>query len=602
MPIQVLPDHLIAKIAAGEVVERPASVVKELLENALDAGAGYIQVDIQQGGRRLIRVSDDGSGINQQEAPLAVTRHATSKLSAADDLTRILTLGFRGEALASIAAVSLLTLSTRHRDEDVGTEIRVAGGELMHQKAVGAPAGTVISVENLFYNTPARLKFLKAEATEKRQIATLISRYAMAYPQVRFVLTQDNREQFRSPGSGRLADVVVRVMGVEAFERMIDVYNEEPLPTTGEAIRVTGYASLPEFTRNDRTRIVLFINGRAVQDHSLVHAVTQAYHGLIDRSRYPYAVLMLDVPPDFVDVNVHPTKAEVRFQDANVIFAALQRAVRTALVLALEQSGYPPHERVHDPATRPRPAQGWQRPYESDASDASDTPYQDAPFQTEMGLTFDETSPRSTAEAPAANAPNDAPESAPAQRPRTLPVLRVVGQVGAAYIVAEGPAGMYLIDQHAAHWRLLYNAYQEALNADHLPLIEAETRPVDLSPEAARTLEAALEPLQAMGFTLEPFGPASFRLRTLPEFLSGHDAADILRGLVEALSADDPQEAITQHVSQRAALTAGEILSNEDMRALVQQLERAPNPLQGPDGRPTLIHMSAEQIAHQFSR
>ena len=260
--IAILADDVISQIAAGEVVERPASVVKELIENALDAGAKNIHIEAVSGGQRSIRISDDGSGILVDEVKLAVTRHATSKLRNADDLQRILTLGFRGEALSSVAAVSQFTLETRHRSEDVGTQIRVEGGKITGTKPIGAPAGTVITVKNLFYNVPARLKFLKSENTEKRNLSSIVQNYAMAYPDVRFVLVQDGREQFRSPGSGQLGDVVVKVLGLDYFREMIEVSGDERIRGIGGEVTVEGFVSQPTLHRKDRTRITLFVNGR----------------------------------------------------------------------------------------------------------------------------------------------------------------------------------------------------------------------------------------------------------------------------------------------------------------------------------------------------
>ena len=342
MPIEILPDTVVSQIAAGEVVERPASVVKELIENSLDAGAKNIYIEAVAGGQKRIRISDDGEGIFADEVALALTRHATSKLRSAKDLQTIRTLGFRGEALASIAAVSHTSLVTRHRDESVGTQIRVEGGQVAQQKSAGAPAGTVLTIENLFYNTPARLKFLKSETTEKRNINAIVMNYAMAYPGVRFVLSHDGRETFRSPGSGQLADVVVKVLGLDYFKEMLAVQGEEHIRETGEFITVDGFVSQPGLHRKDRTRITLFVNGRVVQDSGLTYAVTQAYHNLLDKGRNPYAVLMIAVPTDFVDVNVHPTKAEVRFQNTNVVFTAVQRTVRQGVLgyAQAERHGY----------------------------------------------------------------------------------------------------------------------------------------------------------------------------------------------------------------------------------------------------------------------
>lgn len=436
--IEILPDDIISQIAAGEVVERPASVVKELLENALDAGAQNIHVEVVSGGRKRIRISDDGEGIFADEVELAVTRHATSKLRNADDLQHIRTLGFRGEALSSVAAVSHLTLITRHRNEDIGTQIRIEGGKIASNKSIGTPAGTVITVENLFFNTPARLKFLKSENTEKRHISNIITNYAMAYPAVRFVLVQDGRENFRSAGRGQLADVVVKVLGLEYFKEMLEISGEERIRETGGFIVVSGFVSQPSLHRKDRTRITLFVNGRAIQDSRLTYAVTQAYHTLIEKGRHPFAVLMLEVPPDFVDVNVHPTKAEVRFQDTNVVFSAIQRTVRQAVL------GYKQAERHENYGQFSEEQRGWAIPY-------------DRKRQMDMDLSSEDEGSLPKFQAHQASDPTEIPDGmGRPEKPRTLPLLRVVGQVGAAYIIAEGPAGMYLIDQHAAHTRILY--------------------------------------------------------------------------------------------------------------------------------------------------
>ena len=284
MPIRILPDVVAAQIAAGEVVERPASVVKELIENALDAEARSIRVEVQGGGRKLIRISDDGCGIPAAEAPLAFARHATSKLQKIDDLDHIQTLGFRGEALASIASVARVTLLTRHADEPVGSLLRLEGGQILEQRAEGAPNGTVFTVEDLFFNTPARLKFLKAEATERRHIDSVLTRYAMAYPDVRFSLVQDGRASFATTGNGSLADVLVEALGLDIMREMLPV---QPPEGASAPIAVYGYTSTPNLHRNTRAYITLFVNGRHVQDASLSYAVSQAYHTIMPEDRYP---------------------------------------------------------------------------------------------------------------------------------------------------------------------------------------------------------------------------------------------------------------------------------------------------------------------------
>ncbi|MBZ0275189.1 MAG: DNA mismatch repair endonuclease MutL, partial [Anaerolineae bacterium] len=479
MSIRVLSDLVVAQIAAGEVVERPASAVKELVENALDAGATHVEIAVAGSGRQMIRISDNGSGIPTTEVDLAFHRHATSKLETLDDLSRIQTLGFRGEALASIAAVSQVTVTTRHRDDTAGTRLRLEGGEIIRRETVGAPAGTVITVENLFYNTPARLKFLKKESTEKRHIMTVITRYAMAYPQVRFVLLQDGREVFRSSGSGQLADVLVAALGIDSFKDMIEVEGEIQPEPDAPSIRVFGYTSAPNLNRADRGHITLFVNGRSIQDANLTFAVTQAYHTLLMTGRHPVAVLMVELSPEDVDVNVHPTKAEVRFRDPGAIFSAVQRAVRQAVVMLAQTPTLRGGRYI-------LPDQG-----QNEEAWSLGEPRRRAQLDMDLGLEDVGQYPR---QLPGQDAPaeEDDPTAIPVglgapAKPRTLPILRVVGQVGATYIVAEGPAGLYLIDQHAAHERILYEQFMEEHARHQQPRQYAlESQVIEFAPGEAR--------------------------------------------------------------------------------------------------------------------
>ncbi len=375
MSIIVLPPEVAAKIAAGEVVERPANVVKELVENSIDAGATEIRVEIREGGRRLLRVSDNGQGIPAAEAPLAFERHATSKLHTFEDLSRIATFGFRGEALYSIAAVSQLTLTTRHRSEDFGTVLRIVGGRLEQQSRAGAPVGTVVNVEQLFFNVPARQKFLRAPATEAGQIGAVIQRFALAYPDRRFSYTSEGRLLFQSAGSGSLFDVLVKIYGLDNARQMVAVGEApqtahggdntadsapgsptghvppaeadiefmadvgQPVPARGESaesrIDVVGYVSLPSLTRSNRSAIDLFVNHRSIEDRTLAHAVVQAFHTLLPVGRYPLATIFVTLDPAEVDVNVHPQKTQVRFAQERRVFSAVQKAVRRALVGAV---------------------------------------------------------------------------------------------------------------------------------------------------------------------------------------------------------------------------------------------------------------------------
>lgn len=581
MPIQLLHEDVIARIAAGEVVERPASVVRELVENALDAAASRIEVQVDGGGRSRIQVSDNGLGIRAAELELAFQRHATSKLDDAADLNHIRTLGFRGEALASIAAVSRLRVQTRAAAEAVGSALLLEGGDILEREALGAPAGTRLTIENLFYNVPARLKFLKSPLTEKRHIAQVISRYALAWPGVRFTLEQDGREQYRSSGNGELADVLVATLGREIARDMIPVR----FPTSQQAsVQVSGFTSAPALNRSDRSRITLFVNGRHVQDSSLTFAVIQAYHTLLMKGRFPLAVLMINLPPDQVDANVHPTKSEVRFQKPREVFSAVQRAVRVAVTasggpVSKPDFGSMPRTPVTD---TPIPAAAADWPGRSGAALYS---------EDDSALTAIPASP-------------DGP-----RRPRTLPLLRVIGQIGASFIVAEGPAGMYLIDQHAAHERILYEQVVERqAREEAMSQFTLAAQTLELPPAEASLVEASQEQLRAIGFELEPFGANTFLIRSIPALLADVEPRDAVHGALEELEqgrspGETPiEQRLIRRVCQQAAVKAGTVLSREEMQGLVQQLERTRSPLTCPHGRPTLLHMSAEQLAREFGR
>lgn len=635
MTIQLLSETVAAQIAAGEVVERPVSVVKELLENSLDAGARHVRIEIEGGGRRLIRITDNGCGIPREETELAFARHATSKLYNIDDLYNIRTLGFRGEALASIATVSQVTLITRTSDETAGTLVRFDAGRIVEQRSVGAPVGTVITVENLFFNTPARLKFLKAEATERRHIDTLITRYAMAYPEVRFSLLQDGRETFTTGGTGELADVLIEALGMDTMREMLEVKlagrTRSDLPDIG----VYGYVSAPHVNRNTRSHITLFVNGRHIQDSSLSFAVSQAYHTLMPGDRYPIAVLLISMPPDEVDVNVHPAKSEVRFRSPDAVFSAVQRAVRQAVVAqapippAGQQTFRPPemfeqgrrdwtpttqHDTQYDtPYDRSTAAPANYFPRTNNANaDQLDLDLRDYDAGRRGQHREDEAqAPRTSEPAINYNVPAAMPQTN--QRPRTLPPLRVVGQIAACYIVAEGPAGMYLIDQHAAHERILYEQFmleQQAKKAAHGTVAQRtlDTITVELDPPSARLVEGNVEALGVIGFDIEPFGGNTFKIRAVPAILADRAPEESIAAILEDLeSGAEPgastlEAKIILRVCKAAAIKAGQTLSFAEMQSLISQLERCDSPRTCPHGRPTMIHMSGDQLAKEFGR
>ena len=564
-PIQILPPEVASKIAAGEVVERPASVVKELVENALDAGATDIRVEIRQGGRRLIQVADNGCGIPAEEVELAFARHATSKLRDVRDLEEIASLGFRGEALASIAAVARVTLLTRPPDEPVARRVRVEGGRLVENRPAAAPAGTLVTVEHLFYNVPARQKFLRQPPTEAAYIHEVVTRYALAYPERRFELVSDGRPLFLSPGSGQLRDVLAAVLGVETAEALL------PVEAEGEhGARLWGFVSPPSLHRASRADIAFFVNRRWIQDRSLSAAVSQAYHTFLPIGRYPVAILLLELPPSEVDVNVHPTKREVRFRHGQAVFALVQAAVRKALTTQAPVAAHL--------------APDWSPPrWQGTSPPAAPTPGPPSPAAPSTAALWPEAT--------------------------SMPPLRVVGQVALTYIVAEGPDGLYLIDQHAAHERVLY----EDLMADRgtAPPTQAllEPLPVRLTPRQAAALEEHLDHLRKHGFDLEPFGGDTWLLRGVPQVLNRGDLAralaDILDELAEgaARPLEGSQEArVVASICKQVAVKGGQPLSLEEMRELVRRLEQTRSPRTCPHGRPTMIFIQAALLARQFGR
>lgn len=593
MPIHILPPEVANQIAAGEVVERPASVVKELAENALDAGAQTISVEIEEGGKRLIRVSDDGCGIPADEAELAFQRYATSKLNTVHDLQRIGTLGFRGEALASIAAVSRLTLVTRAEGESGGTRLYLENGEIMEHDITGAPKGTIITIENLFYNVPARLKFLKSDTTERRHIGEIVSRYAMAYPDIRFKLMHGNQEILHTTGSGDLRDVLNEVYGLEAADQMVPIGEvEERRRDDLPPIHVSGYVSLPSLNRSNRSHITLFVNGRWVQDSSLTYAVVQAYHTMLMTGRYPVAVVMIDLPADEVDVNVHPTKAEVRFRQQNAVFSAVQHAVRRTLVAEA-----PP------PAMRTDAI--WSSPEWSARRERLTQVTRDRLHQLDINLDM---------EGPGQHRHQQPPDRAEGDQPvstkkRNLPMLRVIGQIGATYIIAEGPEGMYLIDQHAAHERVLFEQFmaeQEGQDIASQELLEAVA--VELPPEQMALVEENLDALNHVGFAIEPFGRSAVQIRAVPALIADSSPAAALMAAIGDIECGEmptdstAEEKLISRVCKQAAVKAGQVLSYAEMEGLIRQLEECQAPQTCPHGRPTMLHLSAQQLAKEFGR
>jgi len=585
MPIRILPDHVASQIAAGEVVERPASVVKELIENAIDAGATAIEVGARDGGKSFIRVVDDGCGVPREEVELAFHRHATSKLSTANDLESITTLGFRGEALASIAAVSRMTFATRAEGEGVGSLLRLEGGEIITRREVGQPPGTAVSVENLFFNVPARRKFLRTDRTERRHIDRWVTRYAMAYPDLRFTLTHGDQNAFQSPGSGELRDVLVGVYGLEVGENALEII---PEAQHAHGIRVSGLVGPPSFHRANRTYITIFVNGRWVNDNSLTYAVTQAYHRLLPNGRHPMAVVMVDLAASDVDVNVHPTKAEVRFRDGDVVFRAVQKAVRSTL---LERSPVPQLGRS---SGRTEPGLSWPN---------AEVRHPNAETRRERLAGLGQRDEGEGRQLPLKGKVLSDLEDG------TIPPLRVIGQLGTTYIVAEGPDGMVLLDQHAAHERVLFEqllAEREAAKAASQVLLEPAL--VELVPEGADALSDHEDTLRQLGFEVESFGGSTLLVRALPAIVADQEPGQVLDDVAAALlSGDEPlgvpvEEAVARRVCKRAAVKAGQVLDQAEMAELIRALEHCESPQTCPHGRPTMIYLTVGQLAREFGR
>jgi len=588
MPIRVLPPQVANKIAAGEVVERPASVAKELVENAIDAGATDIRIEIKQGGRRLIRVTDNGRGIPEEETPLAFARHATSKIASEEDLGHIQTLGFRGEALASIAAVAQVTLLTQAEGEAVGTSLRIEGGEIKSRDKHGGRAGTVMAVENLFYNTPARLKFLRSEATESSHIIKLVSAYALAFPELRFQLVDNTRLALQTSGSGELYDVLIKVLGLELAQQLLKLQDEEraldteqDAATPPSALSVTGYVGSPSVHRATRDYQLLFVNRRWIQDRSLSYAVEEAYRTLLPSGRYPVAVLSIVMPTSDVDVNVHPTKREVRFRDPRAVFHLVQRSVRHTII------GQSP---VAAMASRPV------------AVLPGDWPRRDRPLptgpttgQVEMALEMHRT---------ADSEPLTAGATPMLER---LPMLRVLGQVRQMYIIAEGPDGLYLIDQHAAHERILFEQLQSekaAMAIARQSLLEP--LPIELAPRQRALLGVMMEHLTSFGFDIAPFGGDTYLVRAVPAALGPGQVPQFIAELLDVANEGRDATVSAEHtlviIACHAAVRAGQTLTLEEARDLIRQLEVTSAPYTCPHGRPTMIHLSTAQLEKSFSR
>lgn len=627
--VKLLDTNTINKIAAGEVVERPASVVKELVENSLDAGARRIEVEIQNGGKALIRVTDDGAGMSKQNAALAVRRHATSKLTTANDLQTISTLGFRGEALPTIAAVSKFTLQTRRAEDELGTKIQIDGGKISDTHEVGCKVGTTVLVEELFFNTPARLKFLKATPTEANKIHDWIVKLALSRPEVAFRFINGNRVAISTPGNGKLHDALSAIYGTELSDSLLE------LNLDAENLKLRGYVTKPNIVKSYRGWQTFIINGRVVENRTISKAIDEAYKSLTAGTGFPLAVVVIDVPQNSIDVNVHPQKIELKFEDEGKIFKSVWHAVREALYGKVTE-----HD-LTEVAAAPETVHFKQLTLSEELQESppkknierKKTPLEDFDLEEVLATVAESkknskpaeiSPPEKTSELekitePEKNLPpvetsesEKITESEKTSSREEKPALELepIGQVAKCYIVAQCGEDLYIVDQHAAHERILFDrlsSYAAKIPTQGL-LIH---RVLKFDARESELIEKNLSLFAELGFTMEPSGENEFRLVEVPLDAADTDEENLLREIISEIfiganEADDLAKKIRRAVlamtACKAAIKAGQELNLRQMQILLNDLAKTPHPHTCPHGRPTIIKFSAADLAKMFKR
>jgi len=646
--IIILPEDLVDKIAAGEVVERPASVVKELVENSIDSGARNISVEIKNGGIKFIRVTDDGSGMDEKNSELAFQRHATSKIKSVDDLYRIKTLGFRGEALPSIASVSLLDMLTRTQECLSGTRIKIEGGAIKDKREAGAPIGTSIIVREVFYNVPARRKFLKSILTETRHIIDLLTKFAIAYPEISFKLISDEREIFDFKAVDSLKQRVGDIFGKNQIEKMVKIQTETGTETEKEhkKINIGGFLGKPEIARSNRAELYLFVNRRPITSRSLYHAVQIGYGELLPKGKFPFAIVFIEIDPELVDVNVHPTKSEVRFSDEkgvhDLVYLKIKESLTSPEVMPtlskLPESTMPQASASHDIL------RGWEPRLREVTTSEDITPTSSAPPKAES---FD----LPVAELPKTKGEEGIhrkqtqksffkeevvePESPKAQeieekkmplseRPleqvedKLVEFAKVEKKVDAGagnlwqladtYILSQVKGNLMVLDQHAAHERILY---EEAMkNLTQKPASSQQIlfpTVLELSPREFQTFEANKELIQKLGFEIKSFGGRSILVTAVPTVIKNKSGELFLKEILTELEEEEKVEknkvkAVAKSFACHAAVKAGERLTQEEMSTLLHQLFATEEPYSCPHGRPTVVKISIEELNKKFGR
>jgi DNA mismatch repair protein MutL len=663
--IRVLSDHVANQIAAGEVVERPASVAKELVENSIDAGARRVELDVEAGGRRLLRVSDDGEGMTRDDAVLAFERHATSKITTAEDLERVSTLGFRGEALASIASVARIELVTQREGEREGTRVLIEGGRMRDVSPAARPVGTTISVRDLFFNVPARRKFLRSEATESFHLTNLVTHYALAHPEISFALTNNGREVLRAAPAADLRERAYQIFGAEFIESLLEVSGA----SEGVA-RVTGYVSAPRARRTNRDAQYLFVNGRYVRDRLVSRALTEGFRSVLPHGVYPSALLFLEVPPGELDVNVHPAKTEVRFRRSGAVAEVMREAVRAALAaggyLRAEEmvGGYTDADsfgadanssaRLEEAAPRqeaiefgwtPAPGESlpggaateeWQTTPSASALDAVARSAGLAPDAFESGADFrreDEgrsnfrqvggemlvnAPSRTTVEEQTARAGgvalppiNSAAGLVREEEVESLrPNIRPLGQFEESFILATDAEGLLLIDQHAAHERVLFDKYrrlEESRRPDSQSMLVPET--FDLTPAQAASFDEVSDELERLGFSLTRLSGRTVAVRAVPADLPPTEARNLLAEILDTVDAEKRGRAretlrdeIAASLACHAAIKINMPLTQEKMHWLIDRLLLTSSPTTCPHGRPAILRLTKRDLERGFHR
>lgn len=596
--IKILPDHLVNKIAAGEVVERPAAVVKELVENSLDAGATEIFIDIEQAGRKRIRVADNGSGMSKKDAQTAFLRHATSKIQSEEDLDAVRTMGFRGEALSSIASVSQVMLLTAERGAASGVLVEVEAGAFKSVADAAAPEGTSVDVAHLFYNTPARLKFLKSPGTEFSHIVTAVSRLAMAHPSIRFRLTHNRKKVLDLPASTNIRDRTFQIYGSELAENVMTFSGGR------DGVHIHGLIGRPTYSRGDRTHQDFFVNRRAVKNTSISHALYDAYSGMLMRDRHPVGFIFLEIDPALVDVNVHPAKAEVRFRNQSQIHDLVRDVVREGLRLR----GMPAA------AAAPAPVSGEERVREAVAEYTRAQEGRGVPERKPLVLfgrrRSDVTGSEAWAEADAAPRRESA-EGVPKQY-AFVPEhdLVPIAQIHDSFIVAQSREGMAIIDQHAAHERVLFEKLQDQFGGGMMPLQNLLVPvQVELGPAQGALLSEHLVELHSLGFIVEEFGSGTFVIKAVPSLVVGADYRQLLLDILDEVNAYDRsgkmeklRDEILSIMACHPAIKTHRQLDLREMEALLRGIFACRMPYTCPHGRPTIIRFSLDEIKKMFKR